>query len=438
MWNKEPVIKNIFYEDFSGGIDTSVWEVSNQNWGANNNGTAASNVFYSADKARVEAFGATGGVAVLRSNGDFYQPSGELNKRRQGSALITKRAFGPGRYEVRLKVVPVPGQCSTVWTYYNGGGGANFADYLQNKYSEIDIETFLWADYRNILGVSYQYYHESWDWNTQIQNRRDAVYKDDQALSPYNDGQWHTLSFEWRTDKANGDRAVVWFLDGTEFGRALNWVPEYKATFWIGNWFPDDVSWIGNPLFENAYMYVDWVRITEYDDFCMEGAKGGSGGAATNLGSAAIPLNNYIVNGGFTQALTVKNTKNEDISSWQVSGASLSSGKLTLSGGGRASQAVGAQYAGYSFDLRIDGRVTAGGGKCKVYAEFLSGRTDIVNPTLSVVARSEELYFTAGAREQKTLRFTMTGGHSVQYVRVVIETESGVTAEIYGAEMFLI
>ncbi len=433
VWNVQPTVKNEFYEDFSKGISNSVWEVSNQKWGANNNGTSSQNVFYSTDPANVEAFGASKGVAVLQSNGDFFKTE---NRRRQGSCLITKQAYGPGRYEVRLKVVPRLGQCSTIWTYYNGGGGRNFQDYLQNKYSEIDIETALWADYRNILGVSYQYYSDAWTW-PQVQQRRDSKYLENKSLSPYNDGKWHTLCFDWRTDKKNNDRAVIWYLDGKEFGRATNWVPEYKATFWIGNWFPDDVSWLGDPLFDTAYMYIDWVKITEYDDPVSEGARGGSGGTATDLGSAPIPQNNYITNGNFSQPLTVKNTKGADITSWVTENAAKVENRLDISSGGKAAQTISAQYDGYTFSLDVDAQITGGTGKCKVYAEYLSGQTNVVNPALSVVGKSDAIEFTSQDRIVKNLTFTVKGGFSVQYVRIIIETESGTAASIYDAKMYL-
>lgn len=33
IWNSEPVVKNVFYEDFAQGIDSDIWEVSAQKWG---------------------------------------------------------------------------------------------------------------------------------------------------------------------------------------------------------------------------------------------------------------------------------------------------------------------------------------------------------------------------------------------------------------------
>lgn len=432
-WNVQPKIKDVFFEDFSQGIKSDIWNIPDQKWGKYNNGVSAENAFFSRDSAVCRAFGAeSGGIAVLASRGDFYQPDGTSSKSRQGSCIVSKRTFGPGKYEVRLKVVPRLGQCTAIWTYYDGGGGEDFKDYLQNKYSEIDIETPLWADFRNILGVSYQYYHENWDWKTQVALRRDSVFFDKKQLRPYNDGKWHIFSFEWRNDKANGDRGIVWYLDGKEFGSAANWIPEYKAAFWVGNWFPDDPAWIGDPLFENAYMYVDWIRITEYDDPALEVKHTGGGGTAADLGSAPIPVNNYISNGRFTQSLTLKNTKGQDITSWETVNAERAGNSLSLDSEGRAAQIISAQYGGYSFRLSTDAQITGGNGKCLAYAEYLSGNT------LAVKGRSAPIQFSSIEREHKDLIFTVDNDDSIENIRIVLETEAGTTASVYEVGLYLI
>lgn len=155
VWNKEPTIKGTFYEDFSNGIDSDIWEVSSQKWGADNNGTSPDNVFYSTDETRVKNAGATGGIAVLRSYGDLQA---NRAKRRQGAALITRQTFGPGKYEVRMKVLPRLGQCTAFWTYYSNGGQTPETI----KYSEIDIEMPMEGSFKKWSGTSYERFI---DWN---------------------------------------------------------------------------------------------------------------------------------------------------------------------------------------------------------------------------------------------------------------------------------
>ncbi|MDR0426341.1 MAG: glycoside hydrolase family 16 protein [Clostridiales bacterium] len=441
-WNKAPSVKSVFYDDFASGIDGNIWRIENDAWGANNNGVRPANISYTTDKNVAKEFGAeSGGVAVLQSNGDFMQAA---DRRREGANLVTRQAFGPGKYEVRMKVLPRLGQCTALWTYWSGnsGSGIPYENYTQIRYSEIDIELPLWGDFRNISGVSYQYFSSSWDWATQVNNRRDVLNVEDRSVPALNDGRWHTFAFDWRTDAANGDRGVIWYADGKEFGRKSTWIPEYTATFNIANWFPEEVPWIGDPTFETAYMYVDWVRITQYDDPAKIGSTGvGSGGTATNLGARPIPLTDYIANGTFGQALTVKNTRNQDITSWtQAAGAvkrAAEPNRLMLEGGSKATQAIGAQYAGYTFSLDVDAEVTGGTGKCRAYVEYCNGDTAIQNPALTVVGRSEALEFTGGERAAQKLVFTVVGA-GVNHIRLVIETEAGTTASVYRTSMFLL
>lgn len=61
------------------------------------------NIAWSTDEEKVAAAGATGGIVSLQVNGDLYPEKG---RRREGASLITKKAFGPGKYEVRFKTVP--------------------------------------------------------------------------------------------------------------------------------------------------------------------------------------------------------------------------------------------------------------------------------------------------------------------------------------------
>lgn len=415
IWNREPTVKNTFYEDFSEGIDSDIWEVSAQKWGADNNGTSPENVFYSTDEKRVKAAGATGGIAVLRSYGDL-QP--DASKRRQGSALITRQTFGPGKYEVRMKVLPRLGQCTAFWTYYSNGGQTPETI----KYSEIDIEMPMEGSFRKWSGTSYERFI---DWN--ILADRQTVMSDAMEEGGLNDGEWHTYAFEWRTDEENGDRGVVWYRDGVKMGEAQEFVPEYTAALWVGNWFPPDKSWVGTPDFEEAYMYVDWIRVTEYDDPVQEGGGGSQARAeATDLGVKPIPENNYIANGNFA------NVEGETLLGWEgeggVKGEDGSQTYLSLDSGKKLTQMVRAQYSGYSFTLSAKALEVAGSGKCKIYAEYMYGSVRM--------GKSEEIEFTASDLGEKEILFTITNNR-VTDLRIVVETEDGTSARLTGIEMFM-
>ena len=413
VWNREPTVKDTFYEDFSNGISSDLWEVSNQQWGAGNHGTSSANVFYTKNAQRVSAADASGGIAVLRSLGDLQA---EQAKRRTGSALISRRAFGPGKYEVRMKVLPRLGQCTAFWTYYNGGG--NTAE--TNIYSEIDIEMPMQGSFKKWSGTSYERFI---DWNI-LADRQTITSDDTEGL---NDGKWHTYCFEWRTDAENGDRGVVWYRDGVKLGEAREFVPVHTAALWIGNGFPPDTSWVGTPDFVEAYMYVDWIRVTEYNDPCKQGGGGSTARAeATDLGDRPIPQTDYIANGSF------KGEDNGKPIGWEgeggEKGGSGAETYLSLGAGKKLTQMIRAQYGGYSFTLSAKALEVTGSGKCKVYAEYMYGSVRM--------GKSDAIEFTAADVGKKQLEFTISNPQ-VSDLRIVIETEDGTTARLNGVSMYL-
>ncbi|NCB34373.1 MAG: glycosyl hydrolase family protein, partial [Erysipelotrichia bacterium] len=83
------------------------------------------------------------GMLVLGANGDYYAGSktgiGNSHGRRTGSAIISRDYFGPGRFEVRAKIMPRFGGATAFWTYYNDG----------TVNHEIDIELNVSNDFHN-------------------------------------------------------------------------------------------------------------------------------------------------------------------------------------------------------------------------------------------------------------------------------------------------
>ena len=408
-WNKDPVVVKTFYDDFGSGVRSEFWQGKNETWGANNHGTVPSNVLYTTNKTKSNAFGAeSGGVVAIRSTGDLYP---DASKRRQGGCLITTDTYGPGLYEVRMKVVPRLGQCTAAWTYYNGGGTTKET----NVYSEIDIEMPMQGTYKKWAGTTYEYFV---DWNI-LAERTTANVEEPNGI---NDGKWHTYAFEWRTDEANGDKGVIWYQDGVKVADVRTNVPKYKAAFNIGNWFPDDKSWVGVPDFEEAYMYIDWVRITEYADPSLAGGGAGGGGNAVNLGSQDIPMNNYIANGGFA-------VKDGKVYGWDAAddAFTVSGNDVTLAAGKKATQTITGQYNGYSYKLTADISVT-GSGKCKVYADYMFGAVRM--------GSSQKLEISADDSGAQTLEFTIDRSN-ISDLRIVVETEDGTTAVINDLSMFI-
>ena len=144
---------NEVFDDFNSGIDKSRWYIYNKTWGQvngrQNGGVVPDNVFYDTDE----------GTAILRATGDQYAeklitpgPNAQTTGgRRTGADLVSKFWTYPGRYEVRMKVAPRYGACTSLWTYieydsfYNGD---------RNNH-EIDIELPWHGDFTQISYGNY-------------------------------------------------------------------------------------------------------------------------------------------------------------------------------------------------------------------------------------------------------------------------------------------
>lgn len=465
-WTSEPTVKSVFYSDFVGSENVSEnWSLVNYGWGQN--GVAKENAGYTRSPKVINALGATGGVVVLNSYGNYYKEAG---RRGQGGVLISNRLFGPGKYEVRMKVVPRFGPCSTAWSYYtnsyainNAAGnpvyGHNTSENIQ--YHEIDIECpQIGNGFNGWGGVAYEeFYQNAEDLNEKGEgktvNRSQGVGAP--CESPYNDGQWHTFAFDWRTtaydyDEGKGENpgAVVWYMDGKEVARTAKNTPYYPNQLWIGNWFPNNSEdWLGVADFDSAYMYVDWVRITEYDDeYRTTNKSDGSvikpdlngcvtfstSGGNINYG-ANIPINNYISNGKFELS-----DGKDGALGWSCENAVKDGDKLVFSGTGKATQMIAAQYGGYEFHLEAAAKATK--GACRIYIEYIKGEYDgktnsNKKMTPTVVGKSEEIAFTTGGNPVETLEFKIPEKLGINNFRVVIETENGAVAEVTELKMYL-
>ncbi len=400
---KKPAVKSVFYDDFSEGIRGDVWRALNERWKSqNNNGYSEDNCMFTTDPEAVAAEGATGGLVIIASNGDFAREEG---RKRQGGGIVTKRLFGPGRYEVRMKAVPRAGQCSACWTYFNDWS----LEYESRKYSEIDIEMPHGGDFRRYSGTTYENYAS----DSQKNCASEVI-----SCPPVNDGKWHVFAFEWRTAGEDGE-SVTWLLDGVPRLKITRAVPRYTATFWVASLFQDAIAWLGDPLFERAYLYLDWVRITEYDEPCLDGnneAENRLSYTGRYLGSSPVPHTDYFANGDFSRPACVKSFKGREICSWQLSdGAEIADGRLVLKAGASASQTVTAQYAGFAFELTA----VCGGANdgLRVRVDCLKGAANCSEPALALLGSAE--YAAERSGDRAVVRFTV-GERETEHIRVTL------------------
>lgn len=244
---------NAFFDDFTNGVNPDNWYIGKQAWGAGvNGGVIPENVNYTDD-----------GVLVITGNGKYYSDGdvagvgtvkdGSLT----GGALISKFVTGPGRYQVRMKVLPRQGACTAFWTYA-------FDTETQGNH-EIDIElpggmrSSTGISFQNVLNTNYIKVDEN---ESTDANLREVFDNKDFAL---NDGEWHTFGFDWYTNP----KRVVYYIDGKVTATSSlsgTFVPYYMSRLWLGVWFPNTAGFVGEALFEHDCMYVDWVKYIPFKD----------------------------------------------------------------------------------------------------------------------------------------------------------------------------
>jgi len=252
----------LFFDDFDGpALDASKWKPGLHQWGKNNNGVVPENVRL----AKIEDEGKQISVLDTEAHGDLYKGpvkgvrriqnprSSEPNdpsryerteqKTRVGGLVITQQKYGSGRYEVRMKNLPLSGGCSCIWNYLE----------TKDDYTEIDIEMPAngkaeTANWPNWAGLNTYYPGPA--------HINEKVYD---LGAPQNDGKFHVYRWDWY-DGTNGDARVEFYLDGRLLFTSTKNIPKSPAQLWVGNW---PAIWSGNFQYDTQHLYVDWVKITE-------------------------------------------------------------------------------------------------------------------------------------------------------------------------------
>jgi len=186
----------------SGAIDAARWYLPRKRWGQGNHGVIPENV-------RIERRGDRA-VLVCEAHGDRYdgpRPGFEGHPERVGGVAVSRTFFASGRFEIALRLGnPLPaGAVPAVWTYayrsvsvgrdrmkdfvaeqplYNPGM-ERYGDGSNEYWSEIDFPEFgKGGEFRRAL------------YNTFCQTKEHSLEFD---VAPVADGEFHTLTTEWRT-----------------------------------------------------------------------------------------------------------------------------------------------------------------------------------------------------------------------------------------------
>lgn len=255
------------FDDFTAKtLDAEKWRISRRQWGGEgaNGGVVPENVSL------------RDGKCVLQGNGDRYigpvcgcTRTGRLDHgRRSGACIATKDYFASGSYEVRMKVAPRLGVCSSIWTFHYaevGVGPGNSAKetgkrngQIINHEIDIEIPGRPTLEFRDI----------GFDWalmNTWVgESGPESTIGHTKLPTSQADGQFHDYRIDWHTGGPQQPPSVDFYIDEQKLRTIATTVPTRAGRFWIGVWFPRD--WAGAPDFDTTEMVVDWVRITPFHE----------------------------------------------------------------------------------------------------------------------------------------------------------------------------
>ncbi len=247
---------------------------------------------------------AANGDLHIAVNGDYYvgekrgvalgNEGSTDNGRRTGGVVQSKRTYGPGSFEVVMKIPSVNGVCSSMWLYNNyTADGVNHND-------EIDIELHgtVYPSHGGAVGTFRKALCTSW-------------LAEDNSISEYvaspsgalNDGEFHTYRIDWHT---GANARIEYYIDGVKVATQTTHVPTNEMYMNIGCWFPN--NWCGAPDFETDTLVVKSFGYTPF-----------SGETATKLfcdtlgandvilhaypqSAGEIPESNLLANGKFDRA----------------------------------------------------------------------------------------------------------------------------------------
>lgn len=268
---------NAFFDDFSNGVDPKNWYIADQAWGGSNGGVIPENVSYTDD-----------GILRLRGNGGYYL-EGEVrgvgdvkDGRYTGAALISNFVTGPGRYEIKMKVLPRLGACTAFWTF-----AYEFDEKLNH---EIDIElpggnrsgapTF-----GNHLNTNYIKESQSYSQDIKASEVFDIE-------TYYNDGEWHTFGFDWYTDPEQ----IIYYVDGKVCATSDLFVPNLHSRLWVGVWFPVTSGFVGSADFETDYMEIDYVSYIPFKNQPSTPYNPSPNGVASVSEYPTVPVTKDVIN----------------------------------------------------------------------------------------------------------------------------------------------
>ena len=262
------LVRSEYFEGFDDDhLSSEDWLIAKKQWGGSgvNGGVVPRNVALA------------GGNLILEAHGDEYDgPVTGGNRhgvprahgKRVGAAVATKVYYGSGRYEVRAKIAPNTGVCSAFFSLHYQEGVAGQEDGEDGSAStvsnhEINIELPGRPSREAIDRISFEHgLFNTWR-GVNADEYTDSFVPLDKRLD---DGKYHVFRYDWHTGGSEeaGPARVEFYIDGKLTHTSYENIPTHAGRFWVGLWFPD--KWAGQPRFDTSRMYIDWVRITPFNE----------------------------------------------------------------------------------------------------------------------------------------------------------------------------
>lgn len=415
---------NAFFDDFSNGVSSDNWYIGKQAWGGSNGGVVPNNIKYTDD-----------GTLVITGNGKYYLDGdikgvGDVKDGRYtGGALISKFMVQPGRYEIKMKVLPRVGACTAFWTF------AYDVDDASNHEIDIELPGGHRSDnisFSNVLNTNYikENLNQSQDIKVkETFSSPDEIY--------FNDGKWHTFGFDWYTDP----ECVVYYVDGKISAISNVFVPNKQARLWVGCWFPVTSAFVGSADFETDNMYVDYVKYIPFKNQPYEEFTPPISGYAFDAEYPTSPIStptiNKISNGTFEKLkyntsqiggwrLTKRVSEEKDISEIVkiVDDQGYEDSKaLSVSDGAIVYQLIDSVYHGFKHDFSFYAK-----GNGKVTIRYYGVTTSEILLSKTIEVNSDEL---------QKYHLDLEAPKNSQTIRINLESSTGNSLIVDNFELYL-
>lgn len=394
----DPNASTAFFDDFTDADHSSaLWNVGNSKWGPDfNHGVRPENVLWNKDN----------GIVTIKSYGKYYS---DQEKNYQGGTLVSKDTYGPGRYEVRMKMVPRFGPCTAFWTFMYGNASDLEGNSQTQLNQEIDIELNVGGDFRKV-----------WFTNWVTENDKAHVEKETEFFNA--DGEWHLYTFEWHTDPMRID----YYIDDIPLATLKSYVPYVAGVINIGNWFPQ--SWAGNADFEEDYMQIDYVRYTPYKGQPCTPYGGGGDGVAFPTKSTDLPdVANMVVNAGFENSYSSAGKTDYVWTFYKDASIESGAGKtgkgMVVNKESTGIQRVPDILGGFEYRVTAWVKLSDADALSKVSAYYLKNSEEYVGTAASMNISAETTGYKAG--EFFEIEFKFTAPEDARRVELTFDSTQG-------------